>query len=176
MTDTLWQKKGIRLRAPEPEDLDRMMQLENDPDAWLVSGVTGPYSRFQLKRYIEENQNDLFLDLQMRFMIENEQQEVVGNIDLFHYDPMHNRAEVGIVVAAAHRRKGIGRMALGLLEEHCFHRLGIHQLYAYITAENLSSRRLFASCGYREGTVLKEWSRRGNGDYVDVVIVQKINR
>lgn len=176
MTSRLLQEGGITLRAPEPEDLDIMFELENDPETWQVSNVTGPYSRFQLKRYIEENQNDLFIDFQMRFMIENAHREVVGSIDVCHYDPMHHRAEVGVVVLPAHRGKGIGRIALQLLEVHCFRRLGIHQLYAYIATENRPCRRLFASCGYQEGTVLKEWSRCGNGDYVDMLLVQKINR
>ena len=56
----LLQKNGYKLRAPEPEDLSCMMEFENTPTLWEVSNVTGPYSRFHLKQYIETNQNDLF--------------------------------------------------------------------------------------------------------------------
>lgn len=60
MSDRHFQWNGIRLRAPEPEDLEVMFRFENATDVWEMSNTTGPYSRFQLKQYIEQTQNDLF--------------------------------------------------------------------------------------------------------------------
>lgn len=174
MDDGHFQKNGIRLRAPEPEDLEAMFRFENAADVWEVSNTTGPYSRFQLKQYIEQTQNDLFADRQLRLMIENEQRRVVGIIDLCSFDPLHNRAELGIVVDKEYRRQGIGGTALSLLEEHCFRYLGIHQLFAYIAVDNLPCRRLFAVHGYKEGAVLKDWIHTFGGSYTDVLVVQKI--
>lgn len=70
MSDRHFQGNGIRLRAPEPEDLEVMFRFENATDVWEMSNTTGPYSRFQLKQYIEQTQNDLFADRQLRLMIE----------------------------------------------------------------------------------------------------------
>ena len=165
MSDRHFQGNGIRLRAPEPEDLEVMFRFENATDVWEMSNTTGPYSRFQLKQYIEQTQNDLFADRQLRLMIENGNRQVVGIVDLCSFDPLHNRAEVGIMVDKSCRRQGIGRNALALLEEHCFRYLGIHQLFAYIAVENLPSRRLFAACGYKESAVLKEWAHTFGGGY-----------
>ena len=124
----LLQKNGYRLRAPEPEDLDCMLQFENTSTLWEVSNATGPYSRFYLKQYLETNQNDIYTDGQLRLMIESPQKEVVGIIDLFNFEPFHSKAEVGIVIGEAHRCQGIGELALLLLQEHCYEYLGIHQL------------------------------------------------
>ena len=118
------EENGIKLRAPEPEDLDCMFRFENIVDLWDISNTTGPYSRFHLKQYIEQTQNDLFTDRQLRLMIENRDRQVVGIVDICNFDPLHSRAEVGIVIDEAQRRKGIGRQALSLLESHCFHYLG----------------------------------------------------
>jgi len=170
----LLQKNGYKLRAPEPEDLSCMMEFENTPTLWEVSNVTGPYSRFHLKQYIETNQNDLFEDKQLRLMIENVDKQVVGIIDICKFDPFHNRAEVGIVIASKHRASGIGELSLLLLIEHCFEYLGIHQLYAYIDVTNEPCKRLFKKCGFKECAYLKDWMRTGK-DYRDVVIVQRIN-
>ena len=175
MSDRHFQGNGIRLRAPEPEDLEVMFRFENATDVWEMSNTTGPYSRFQLKQYIEQTQNDLFADRQLRLMIENGNRQVVGIVDLCSFDPLHNRAEVGIMVDKSCRRQGIGRNALALLEEHCFRYLGIHQLFAYIAVENIPSRRLFAACGYKESAVLKEWAHTFGGGYTDVLVVQKLN-
>ena len=68
MSDRHFQGNGIRLRAPEPEDLEVMFRFENATDVWEMSNTTGPYSRFQLKQYIEQTQNDLFADRQLRLI------------------------------------------------------------------------------------------------------------
>lgn len=171
----LLQKDGYRLRAPEPEDLDCMMQFENTPSLWEVSNATGPYSRFYLKQYIESNKNDLYADNQLRLMIESPEKKVVGIIDIFNFEPFHNRIEVGIVIADHSRRQGIGLLALELLTKHCFDYLGIHQLYAFIDVTNEACRRLFQKGGFEECALLKDWMRTGK-TYRDVVMVQRLNR
>ena len=168
------EENGIKLRAPEPEDLDCMFRFENIVDLWDISNTTGPCSRFHLKQYIEQTQNDLFTDRQLRLMIENSDRQVVGIVDICNFDPLHSRAEVGIVIDEAQRRKGIGRQALFLLESHCFHYLGIHQLFAYVDTANKPCRKLFTTCGYQECALLKDWMHTGKG-YRDVIMLQKIN-
>ncbi len=163
----------IRLRAPEPEDIDEMLQLENDESSWENSCVTGPYSRYQLKNYIAGSQNNLFSDGQLRLMITLVSGKTVGIIDLFTFDARHRRAEIGIVVKKEFRRQGIACEALYLLEHHCFCLLGIHQLYAYIRTDNLPSLNLFHKAGYTFCATLKDWIYTGKG-YKDICIAQKI--
>lgn len=172
--EQLLQRDGYVLRAPEPEDLESMFRFENSSDLWEFSNTTGPYSRFHLKRYIEQTQNDLFIDRQLRLMIENKEGQVTGIVDICNFDPLHSRAEVGIVINQKDRGKGIGSIALSLLEEHCFRYLGIHQLFAYIDVTNIPCRRLFKACGYRECALLKDWMH-ASGGYRDVLMAQKIN-
>lgn len=167
----LLQKDGYILRAPEPEDLDIMYLFENTTALWEVSNVTGPYSRYYLKQYIENHQNDIYTDRQLRLMIENPHQLVVGIIDLYNYDPFHNRAEVGVVIAQSHQRKGIANLALSLLVDYSQNYLGIHQLYAYIDVSNEACFRLFAGCGFEECAYLKDWMRTGT-QYRDVKMMQ----
>ena len=40
----------IYLRAVEPEDLDVMYEMENDPSMWDISNFTVPYRRFTVRR------------------------------------------------------------------------------------------------------------------------------
>lgn len=164
----------ICLRAPEPEDLEVMLSFENDESIWEQSSATGPYSRYQLKRFLQESQNDLFVDRQLRLMIITSEDEVAGIVDLCTFDPRHNRAEVGIVVRKEFRRQGIGRKALNLLESHSFNLLGIHQLYALVREDNAASLSLFHSCGYQQSGCLKEWYRCGVG-FRNVIVFQKFN-
>ena len=162
----------IKLRAPEPEDLEVMLAFENDESIWEQSSATGPYSRYQLKRFLSESQNDLFVDRQLRLMVILSTGEVVGIVDLCSFDPRHNRAEIGVVIRKEYRRQGIGRQALAMLEKHSFNLLGIHQLYALVREDNTSSISLFRSCGSLQVGCLKEWYRSGMG-YRNVLVFQK---
>lgn len=166
--------KRIVLRAPEPEDLEALLAVENDERLWEVGTATGPYSRFQMKRYLTDVQNDLYADRQLRLMIQHEREGVVGIIDLCYFDPRHNRAEIGLVVREDMRRKGIAHEALRRLERHCFCLLGIHQLYAYVLSDNVPSLGLFRASGYEETARLKDWVKTGSV-YRDVCLFQKIN-
>ena len=170
----LLHKNGYKLRAPEPEDLDCMMQFENTPSLWEVGNATGPYSRFYLKQYIETNKNDIYADGQLRLMLETPDKEVAGIIDLFNFEPFHQRAEIGIVIAENFRCRGLGHLALSMLVEHAFQFLGMHQLYAHIDTTNEGSLHLFKRCGFTECGYLKDWMRTGK-TYRDVVVLQLIN-
>jgi diamine N-acetyltransferase len=165
----------IYLRAPEPEDLDVMYNMENDPASWDVSCFTVPYSRFVLKQYIEASQCDIFADKQLRLMLVNlENKQVVGTIDLTDFVPMHGRAGVGIAVKKEFRRQGFAHQALELLVRYSFEFLHLRQLYAYVSVRNEASRKLFCSCGFTQAGVLKDWLRVKDG-YEDVFFMQLVN-
>ena len=79
----------VRLRAMEPEDLDMLYHIENDRSLWNISATNVPYSRYALHNYIADAKNDIYIDGQLRMMIENREQEIVGVIDLVNFDPKH---------------------------------------------------------------------------------------
>ena len=148
----------MSLRAPELRDLDYLFHVENDTRQWLVSVCKVPYSRFQLQQYIETNAHDIYMDKQLRLMVEREEdKQLVGLIDLFDFSPADRRAEVGVVVDRDCRGRGYGREALTLLCDYAEHVLDLHQLYAYIFEDNAPARQLFASCGFKEVALIPEW-------------------
>lgn len=165
----------IYLRAPEPEDLDLMYNMENDPSSWDVSCFTVPYSRYVLRQYIEASQCDIFADKQLRLMmISKENNQVIGTIDLTDFVPMHSRAGVGIAVKKNFRQQGFAHQALELLISYSFEFLHLRQLYAYVSVRNEASRKLFSSCGFTQVGVLKDWLRVKDG-YEDAFFMQLIN-
>ena len=170
------QSERLQLRAPELGDLDFMFHVENDTRLWVVSACKVPFSRYLLQQYIETNSHDIYVDKQLRLMMEHrESRELVGIIDVFDYNPADHRAEVGVVVDGAFRHLGYAREALMLLCDYVSSVLGMHQLYAYIDVTNEPSRHLFKQCGFEECALLKDWMRMGKS-YRDVVMVQLLNR
>ena len=109
MSDRHFQGNGIRLRAPEPEDLEVMFRFENATDVWEMSNTTGPYSRFQLKQYIEQTQNDLFADRQLRLMIENGNRQVVGMVEVcsFAYIAVENLPSRRLFAACGYKESAV---------------------------------------------------------------------
>ena len=63
-------KDNIVLRAPEPQDVEFLYQLENDPDFWHLSNTNMPFSRFDLEQYVLLSDKDVFKTRQARFIIE----------------------------------------------------------------------------------------------------------
>ena len=88
----------IDLRAMEPEDLDLLYKVENDVSLWGVGVTNVPYSRYTLHNYIANAVGDIYTDKQVRLMIENQNHETVGIVDITDFDPRHMRAELGIVI------------------------------------------------------------------------------
>lgn len=163
----------IFLRALEPEDLDFIYLIENDEEIWEMSSTQTPYSRFLIKQYLENAHQDIYEAKQLRLVICDMDETVLGLIDLFDFNPAHNRAGVGVLITDRDiRGKGYGREALGLISEYGKTHLHLHQLYANISADNLSSIKLFESQGFKEVGVKKEWNLDIDGVYKDELIYQ----
>lgn len=164
----------LHLRAMEPEDLEIMYAMENDPQNWDVTNFNVPYSKFILRQYIENSQCDMFADRQLRMMIvRHEDDAVVGTVDITDFSPLHSRGEIGIVVRREYQSKGYAKEALDLLCDYVFGFLFLKQLTAHISTDNEASIQLFKSCGFTECGLLKEWWCVG-GQYKDVVLLQRL--
>ncbi len=159
----------VQLRALEPDDLEFLYALENDPDIWGVSDTLAPVSRHALREYLAHATADFYVVRQLRLVITTDiGGPAVGVVDLFDYDPLHQRAGVGIAVLARERRHGYARQALALLQTHAREVLRLHQLYATVGANNRLSMKLFRAAGFRRVGTRRAWLRTAAG-WVDAV-------
>jgi Acetyltransferases, including N-acetylases of ribosomal proteins len=167
----------IKLRALEPEDLELLYEWENNDSYWVFSNTVTPFSKYTLKRYLENSHKNIFETGQLRLMIElASDKKTIGTIDLFDFDPFHKRAGLGILIADdAERRKGYASMALKCLIDYCFTTLQLHQLYCNILANNCESMDLFKKQGFVQSGVKKEWIKTSEG-YLDEYMFQLINQ
>jgi len=170
----LLSNETVTLRALEPTDLDTLYRWENDTTLWAVSDTVAPYSREALWHYLQEYTGDIYAQRQLRLMVTlTSDGSPVGTVDFFNFDPLNNRAEMGLFIAAEQRGKGLGRQALDLLTAYARDHIGLRQLYVFIGLDNEACLDLFASYGYRQVGVLKSWVKRGR-DYHDVALLQMI--
>ena len=166
----------VTLRALEPDDLEFLFQLENDPALWAVSDVLpAPISRHALREYLRHAGASLAEAGQMRLIINSEDALPVGTLDLFDYSALHQRAGVGITVLASARRRGYAQAALAQLLPYARQALRLHQLYATVAVTNVASLRLFKKADFRRVGVRRDWLRENTPDkWTDVVELQLI--
>ncbi len=164
----------ISLRAIEPADIELLYNWENDTENWKVSNTQTPFSRFVLEQYITSAHQDIYTVKQLRLMICNVDNKAVGCIDLFDFEPNHQRAGLGILIAEkSDRRKGYASEALNILIQYCFSSLNLHQLYCNITYDNEASVVLFQKHGFLITGIKKQWIRE-SGLFKDELLLQKI--
>ena len=164
----------VTLRALEPTDLDTLYGWENDTALWVVSDTVSPYSREALWQYLQGYTGDIYAQRQLRLMVTlTSDGTPAGTIDFLNFDPLNNRAELGLFIAAEHRGKGLGLQALELLTTYAREHLGLRQLYVFIALNNKVCLNMFETFGYRRVGVIQSWVKRGT-TYHDVALLQMI--
>lgn len=169
--------REIRLRALEPEDLELMYEWENNESYWVISNTIAPFSRYTLRRYMENSHKSIYESGQLRLMIEHMEDGVtIGTVDIFDFDPFHRRAGLGILIAnEAYRKRGYASMALEGLIGYCFKTLQLHQLYCNILSNNNESIELFKKLGFVQAGLKKEWIKTTEG-FLDEYFFQLITK
>lgn len=166
----------VYLRALEPEDLQFLYELENDTSVWEISGTSTPYSKHVLQLYLDNAHRDIYDVKQLRLCICNLQDQVVGLIDLFDFDPKNNRAGLGIVIKDSDKRnQGFGNESIKLLLNYAFSSLNLHQVFANVAEDNEASIHLFKKLGFEQVGIKNDWVLL-NGSYKNEILFQKIKQ
>jgi len=167
--------KNISLRALEPEDLEFLFSVENDENFWEISSTQIPFSKYILKNYIENAHQDIYEAKQYRFVICNTKDIPVGMIDLFEFNPQHNRVGVGILITSENQGKNYASEALEMIIDYAFTHLDVHQIFANITPDNFKSITLFEKFNFKAAGIKKDWIL-SNANYKDEILYQLIRK
>lgn len=171
--NSLLSSDTVALRALEPTDLDTLYRWENDANLWAVTETIAPYSRQMLWAYLKEYTEDIYQSRQLRLMAILPDGAAIGTADLYHFDPLNNRAEMGLYVAPEFRQHGYAKEILRLLCQYAAQHIGMKQLYAYIRTDNTACIRLYEDYGFKQAGLLQCWVKRGQC-YHDAALMQLI--
>ena len=163
----------ISLRAIEPDDIELLYQWENNMEIWNVSNTKTPFSKYILAEYIQESVKDIYETKQLRLIIQNENLQPVGAVDLFDFEPYHMRAGIGILIhKEENRNHGYATDALNAIFGYALEVLGLKQLFANIASKNDTSIHLFEKVGFEKVGTKKNWLKSLSG-WEDEVMLQK---
>ena len=161
----------VLLRPLEPEDLEPLYQMENSMEDWEHSSNTVPFSHYLLRDYIATQKCDLAIDRQVRLVIcdRNNPGLVMGLADLNDYNPIHRRAEIGIILAKEFRGRGYSLQAMRAFIGYIRSARLVDHVYAYVSEYNSACIRMLGKCGFIHGSTLKNWFvKEGKGINAEV--------
>jgi [ribosomal protein S5]-alanine N-acetyltransferase len=87
-----------------------------------------------------------------------QERRLIGAIHLMDVDPVHLKAEVGVLLNAQYWRKGIGSEALRCVVDFCFNGLGLHRLQGLAVTGNTSACRMMEKCSMTHEGVLRSYA------------------
>lgn len=164
----------IKLRAPEPVDIDTLFIWENDSSQWISSLTPVHVSRQRIWDYVNNFDGDIGVWQQIKLIVCNEG-ETLGSVDLYDIDLRTLHAFVGIFIAQEFRGKGFGAESLRQICDYAFNVLGLKSLCAVVAVNNVPALHIFGVAGFSEVGILHDWLRNGQS-LEDAILLQLVSR
>lgn len=156
---------GLKLRPLERNDLHFVHQLDNNSHImryWFEE----PYEAYvELVQLYDQHVHD---QSERRFILESDDGDMVGLVELVEITHIHRRAEFQIIVAPAAQGRGYAERATRLAIEYAFCVLNLYKLYLYVDKENHKAIHIYQKCGFVLESELKS-EFFVNGVYRDAI-------
>ena len=150
---------GVSLREWREDDLDDLVELLDEPDIARWTPMPSPFDLEAGVAYLKRARQTRANGQRIQLAITLDGGKPVGEMLLFGVDAGLREAELGYLVGATHRRRGLASAALSLLSGYARSTLGLHRLLLRIDAANEASCAVARRCGYRltgEPPILQE--------------------
>jgi RimJ/RimL family protein N-acetyltransferase len=162
-----------RIRAAEPADAPALVALASavgsEPEGWLLADSRWR-SVAEERRYIRA----LRRHPDGALIVAEADGMVVGRLSIVR-DPhpaSGHVADLGLMVAASHRRRGIGRALLRAAEDWA-RSSRVSKLELHVFPHNEPALALYEEAGYEREGFRRRHYRRPDGSYVDAVLMAK---
>jgi RimJ/RimL family protein N-acetyltransferase len=160
----------VNIRRAEPADAQGLTELGNavgsEPEGWLVS-TNGWRSPADERRYLRAIRRYPHAAV---FVAEDEG-AIVGRLSVARDQHPASRhvADLGLIVAATHRRRGVGTALLDAALEWA-QESGVHKLELHVFPWNEAAIALYERFGFVKEGYRHAHYRRGD-DYVDAILM-----
>jgi RimJ/RimL family protein N-acetyltransferase len=150
---------GIELREWNSDDLDDLVELLDDPDIARWTPMPSPFDVEAGLAYLKRAQQGRLNGQRIQLAITEDGGKPLGEVLLFGVDTGLREAELGYLVGAPYRRRGLAWRALSLLAGYAQENLGLRRLLLRIDPDNAASTAVARRCGFRltgEPPILQE--------------------
>lgn len=150
---------GVQLREWTSDDLDDLVELLDEPDIARWTPMPSPFDIEAGIAYLKRAQQGRARGQRIQLAITADGGKPLGEVLLFGVDLGLKEAELGYLVGAPSRRRGLASAALSLLSGYAHGTLGLRRLLLRIDPANTASSAVARRCGYRltgEPPILQE--------------------
>jgi RimJ/RimL family protein N-acetyltransferase len=160
----------IAIRPARPEDASTLVELGaaigGEPEAWLLN-TDGWRSVTEERRYLRA----LRRHPDAAVFVAEDEGEIVGRLSVARdpHSASRHVADLGLMVAASHRRRGIGRALLEQAEAWA-RSAGVIKLELHVFPWNEPAIRLYEEFGFEREGLRRDHYRR-DGAYVDAILM-----
>ena len=150
---------GIVLREWRSDDLDDLVTMLDEPDIARWTLMPSPFDVEAGIAYLKRAYQGRVSGRRIQLAITADGRRPVGEVLLFGVDSGPREAELGYLVGARYRRRGLASGALSLLSEYAHSTLNLNRLLLRIDPGNMGSTAVARRCGYRltgEPPILQE--------------------
>lgn len=161
----------VELRVLEKDDLEFIYQLNNNPEI-MFFWFEEPYNSIT---YLEKTYEKSIENKDIRQFIIQKGDEKIGYVGIFSIDPIHRKAEFGIMIDPQHQGHGYASTATRLAIDYAFATLNLHKLYLIVDCINEKAIHVYEKLGFTVEGVLKE-EYFVNGTFHDVSIMSIFQR
>ncbi|HET7044711.1 MAG TPA: GNAT family protein [Gaiellaceae bacterium] len=165
---------GYLVRLADPADAAELVRLASavgaEPGGWLISDATWR-SVGDERRYLRAIRRHP----DAAVLVAEAPGALVGRLSISR-DPhpaSRHVADVGLMVASSHRRRGIGRALLEAAAEWA-RPAGVSKLELHVFPHNEAAIRLYESCGFEREGFRRAHYRRAGGDVVDAILMARL--
>lgn len=151
--------EGVTLREWQPDDLEDLVELLDEPDIARWTPMTSPFDVAAGLAYLKRAHQGRVDGRRIQLAITIDGGKPLGEVLLFGVDGGVKEAELGYLVGAAHRRQGLASTALTLLSGYARGELDLRRLLLRIDPRNTASTSVARRCGFRltgEAPILQE--------------------
>jgi RimJ/RimL family protein N-acetyltransferase len=151
--------EGLQLREWRSADLDDLVALLDEPDIARWTPMPSPFDVAAGIAYLKRAHQGRVSGSRIQLAITVDGEKPMGEVLLFGVDAGRREAELGYLVGAPFRRRGLAAAALALLSGYAHSSLGLSRLLLRIDPGNTASTAVARRCGYRltgEPPILQE--------------------
>jgi RimJ/RimL family protein N-acetyltransferase len=151
--------EGVQLREWRSEDLDDLVELLDEPDIARWTPRPSPFDLEAGIAYLKRAHQGRTRGQRIQLAITQDGGKPMGEVLLFGVDAGLREAELGYLVGAPFRRRGLASAALTVLSGYAHGTLGLSRLLLRIDPGNSASTAVARRCGYRltgEPPILQE--------------------
>lgn len=172
----IFENERIRLREAELSDAENLLQIANDEEVMKyygmnhslnIEGATEEILWF--RSLFEKNEGARWV------IADKESNQYIGDIGVFHFEPDHNRVEIGFKLAKEHWNKGIIGECIQRALEFAFLEKKYNRVEALVDPRNIGCQMTLQKNGFQLEGTLREYEFE-HGEYVDLQLYSILRR